>query len=288
MKLRKIIQHSNDGEKVAKLLKEHGLNTVCQSARCPNKHECYGNGTATFMILGENCTRTCSFCAVKNGIPSPPDLGESVKIATVAKEMELNYLVITSVTRDDLADGGAEHFVAVVDAVQKAGIKTEVLIPDFQGSQTSLRKIVDANPAVIAHNLETVPRLYAKIRPQADYQRSLELLKRVKEFNLEVKTKSGLMLGLGEEKDEVLASFRDMRDAQCEILTLGQYLQPTAKHHSVNRILAEEEFEEYKTIGEELGFKAVASAPFVRSSYKAGEIYALLTPDPGPKTVSRI
>ncbi len=273
MKLRKIIQHSNDGEKVAKLLKEHGLNTVCQSARCPNKYECYGNGTATFMILGENCTRACSFCAVKDGIPVPLDPGEPANIAAAATKMELDYLVITSVTRDDLADGGAEHFAAVVEALRQAGIKTEVLIPDLQGSQTSLRKIAGANPAVIAHNMETVPRLYAEIRPQADYQRSLKLLGKAKELNPKIKTKSGLMLGLGETQDEVLAVLRDVRDVECDILTLGQYLQPSKHHYPVKRTLDEEEFEEYKTIGGELGFKAVAAGSFVRSSYKAGEIY---------------
>jgi lipoic acid synthetase len=271
--LKKTIKLDGIAEQVNQFLVKRGINTVCQAARCPNKYECYAKGTATFLILGNNCTRNCSFCAVDNATPQPPDPEESEKIASTAKEMGLGYLVITSVTRDDLPDGGAAHFAKVITHTQEAGIKTEVLIPDFQGSEESLKLVTDSRPVVIAHNLETVPRLYPEIRSSADYPRSLKLLSDVKKSSPGLLTKSGLMLGLGENEEEILATLADLRKAQCDILTLGQYLQPRNDCHKVVREIPPEEFARYQEIGMTMGFKAVASAAFVRSSYRAADVY---------------
>ncbi len=274
--LRKLIKPSETADRIQALLQQHQLHTVCQSARCPNKHECYGAGTATFLILGDVCTRGCSFCSVTSGTPSPPDPDEPARLAAAADEMGLAYAVITSVTRDDLADGGAAHFAAVVKALRKARIQVELLIPDFAGSAEALKTVLASRPDVLGHNLETVPRLYADVRPGADYQRSLELLKRAKELSPAIKTKSGIMLGMGEEREEVLSVLRDMRYAKCDILTLGQYLQPTGDHHRVERELPPEEFEAYREAGLQMGFRAAAAGTFVRSSYRARETYEVL------------
>ena len=271
--MRKVIKPSRRTEDLASLVRRHGLNTVCQSARCPNKHECYAAGTATFLILGDTCSRDCAFCAVRAGTPAPADEGEAARVAAAATEMGLDYVVVTSVTRDDLADGGAAAFAAVTSALNETGVKVELLVPDFAGSVQSLNTVLASRPDVIGHNLETVPRLYPQVRPAADYTRSLELLRRVKEEAPAIITKSGLMLGMGEEEREVLAVLREMRDAKCNILTLGQYLQPTAQHHPVERELAEEEFASYRAEALALGFRAVAAGGFVRSSYRAVEMW---------------
>lgn len=258
------------------LLTRYQLYTVCQGALCPNQGECFGAGTATFLILGRTCTRNCTFCAIPSAqYPPAPDPEEPFRLAEAVRELKLNYVVITSVTRDDLEDGGAGHFAKTVATLKAEipNIKIEVLIPDFQGSMASLKKVLISGPDIINHNLETVPRLYPEVRPQADYQRSLNLLRVVKELDPAKITKSGLMLGLGESKEEILKVMQDLRTASCDLLTLGQYLQPSGKHHPVVRYIPPEEFVEYKNIGEEMGFKAVFSGPFVRSSFHAQEVF---------------
>ena len=253
------------------------LHTVCESARCPNRPGCFAEGTATFMVLGDVCTRNCTFCAVKKGEPLPPDSREPGHIVAAVKELGLGYVVVTSVTRDDLPDGGAAHFARVIKAIRDYddSIPVEVLIPDFKGSLSALRAVVDASPAVINHNVETVPRLYPGVRPRADYRRSIDLLRQAKMLNRGLVTKSGMMLGLGETREEVLAVMDNLREADCDLLTIGQYLQPSLKHHRVVRYVSPEEFEEYKVIGKEKGFASVVSAPLVRSSYHAAETYLL-------------
>lgn len=258
------------------LLGRYHLYTVCQGAFCPNQGECFAQGTATFLILGRICTRNCTFCAIPSTQnPPAPDPGEPFRLAEAVQELKLNYVVITSVTRDDLKDGGAAHFAQTVAILKERipNIKVEVLIPDFQGSMTSLKKVLDSGPDIINHNLETVPRLYPEVRPQADYQRSLNLLRAVKELDPSKITKSGIMLGLGEKREEIIEVMQNLREAYCDILTLGQYLQPSGKHHPVMRYIPPEEFAEFKIIGEEMGFKAAFSAPFVRSSFHAREIF---------------
>ncbi len=257
------------------LLGELRLNTVCQSAHCPNECECFASGTATFMILGDTCTRSCRFCAVDQGTPPPPDPDEPRRVAAAAARLGLRHVVVTSVTRDDLADGGSGHFAATIAAI-RAGCQAtvEVLIPDFRGSADSLRRVLAARPDVCNHNVETVPRLYPLVRPQAVYERSLELLCRVADYGHGILPKSGLMVGLGETHDEVAAVMRDLRAAGCEALTIGQYLRPSPEHLPVERFVPPEEFEAYHEEAEALGFSAVAAGPFVRSSYHAE---ALLT-----------
>ena len=257
-------------------LGRYGLNTVCQGALCPNQGECFGRGTATFLILGRTCTRNCTFCAIPSEErPPAPDPGEPERIAQAAAELGLKHVVITSVTRDDLSDGGAAHFAETVRALKKNGaqITVEVLIPDFQGSLAALETVVHSGPDIINHNLETVPRLYPEVRPQADYRRSVHLLQRVKEIDPGKITKSGLMLGLGEERQEVLQVMADLREVSCDLLTMGQYLQPSGRHHPVVRFIPPEEFEELQRRGEEMGFRGVFSAPLVRSSFHAAEIF---------------
>jgi len=251
------------------------LHTVCQSARCPNRPKCFAEGTATFMILGDICTRNCTFCAVSSGQPQAPDPEEPEHIVEAVKALDLRYVVITSVTRDDLPDGGASHFAQTIKAVQSydAKISVEVLIPDFRGSLSALQTVIDASPTVVNHNVETVPRLYPEVRPQANYQRSLELLKQAKMLNHRLVTKSGLMLGLGETRREVIEVMAKLRDTNCDLLTIGQYLQPSLRHHKVVRYVPPEEFEEYQNRGREMGFISVASAPLVRSSFHAAETY---------------
>jgi len=272
------------------LLQRYGLNTVCEGALCPNQGECFGQGTATFLILGRTCTRNCTFCAIPSEEhPPAPDPGEAERIAQAAVELGLKHVVITSVTRDDLGDGGASNFAQTVEALKKNNpqIIVEVLVPDFLGSLAALEIVVNSGPEIINHNLETIPRLYPEVRPQADYRRSIGLLKRVKEINSQKITKSGLMLGLGEEQEEVLQVMRDLREVSCDLLTLGQYLQPSGRHHPVIRYIPPEEFEELRKEGEEMGFKGVFSAPFVRSSFHAAEIFEkILSPQRTRRTLS--
>jgi lipoic acid synthetase len=263
-------------KKMRGLLQRFALNTVCEGALCPNQGECFGQGTATFLILGRTCTRNCTFCAIPSEEhPPAPDPGEPDRIAQAAAELGLTHVVITSVTRDDLEDGGSSHFAQTVKALKKHNpqIVVEVLIPDFQGSPTALEKVVESDPDIINHNLETVPRLYPEVRPQAMYSRSIDLLKMVKGFNPGKITKSGLMLGLGEEKEEVLQVMANLRSVSCDLLTLGQYLQPSGRHHPVVRYIPPEEFEELRREGEEMGFRGVFSAPLVRSSFHAAEVF---------------
>ncbi len=254
--------------KIRSLIDDYRIHTVCESAKCPNIGECFSKNTLTFMILGDVCTRNCRFCGVEKGTPLPPDPEEPERIAEAVKRLELDYVVITSVTRDDLPDGAASQFAAVITKLHP--LKVEVLIPDFLGSKEALKTVLDANPYVLNHNVETVSRLYAKIRPQANYNRSLNVLKTAK--NGELYTKSGLMVGLGETKDEVISVLRDLRSVECDIVTIGQYLPPSKAHLKVERYVLPEEFKEYREIGKKLGFLEVFSGPFVRSSYQAGEI----------------
>ena len=257
------------------LLSGLGLHTICQSALCPNIGKCFTSGTATFLILGDVCTRHCTFCAVKKGRPAPVDETEPEHLLEAVNNLKLTYVVITSVTRDDLPDGGANQFARTVTQLREnaADIIVEVLVPDFRGSRESIRTVVESGPQVINHNLETVPRLYPEVRPGADYARSLELLYTVKKLNSAIVTKSGLMLGLGEARNEIIEVMSDLREAECDLLTIGQYLQPSARHHPVFRFIPPGEFAEYETIGREMGFAGVASSPLVRSSYRAAELY---------------
>lgn len=259
-----------------RLLDGLSLHTICESAHCPNVGECFSRQTATFLILGNICTRRCTFCAVKKGHPLPLDEEEPQHLFEAVEKLNLSYIVITSVTRDDLVDGGASQFVKVINILHenRGDAIVEVLIPDFHGSAEALNAVVQAHPEVINHNVETVPRLYPDVRPGADYSRSLGLLFMVKNLNSEIITKSGLMLGLGETKEEVVEVMEDLREANCDLLTLGQYLQPSPKHHPVVRFISPEEFSQYRDIGKEMGFIEVAAAPLVRSSFKAAELYA--------------
>ena len=259
-------------KKLKEVLREQKLFTVCEEAACPNLGECFGKGTATFMIMGEICTRRCPFCDVGHGRPNPLDENEPQHLAETIKAMGLSYVVITSVDRDDLRDGGASHFVECIDKTRQLNPDTEVeiLVPDFRGRMdVALAIMHDSPPDVFNHNLETVPRLYKQCRPGSDYQWSLDLLKQFKQSHPEVKTKSGLMLGLGEKMDEVVEVMKDMRTHDVEMLTLGQYLQPSKHHLPVERYVTPEEFDELYDIGMGLGFTHVASGPMVRSSYHA-------------------
>ena len=273
--LKKRIPPVQEIMKVKSILEGTALHTVCEEARCPNLGECFSKGTATFLILGRICSRNCGFCAVEHGIPPLPDRREPENVAHAIKEMELQYAVITSVTRDDLPDGGASHYAEVIRAIRALGKKTkiEVLIPDFLGAPYALDRVLKERPDVLNHNVETVPRLYPVVRPQANYPRSLHLLKRSKEHSSEILTKSGFMLGMGEDRNEILNLMKDLREAECEFLTIGQYLQPRPDRLPVFRYIPPEEFEELRGIGEEMGFKAVASGPFVRSSFHASQMF---------------
>jgi lipoic acid synthetase len=253
------------------LVREQRLNTVCEGARCPNIGECWRAGTATFMILGDVCTRACKFCAVKTGLPPEYDIDEPRRIASAIKQLGLKYAVITSVDRDDLEDGGAFIFAEAIRLTREAcpGIRIEVLIPDFRGNLAALRTVVMAQPNVLAHNIETVPRLYPRARAGSRYRCSMDHLRNAKSFGISATTKSGLMLGLGESKVEILEVLNDLRDANVDILTLGQYLQPTKEHLPVERFYTPKEFAEYRDIAYFLGFRHVASGPLVRSSYHA-------------------
>ncbi len=257
-----------------RLLKKTGQETVCLQARCPNLNSCFKNRQLTFMILGGSCTRNCLFCAVPkaNGVKLEVDLAEPQRISRLVEDLGIQYAVITSVTRDDLADGGAEQFVRVIEEINP-GVLVEILIPDFMGQENSIRKAAESRAAVIAHNLETVKRLSRMLRPQADYRRSLNVLRSVKHYNPGTITKSSLMLGLGETREEVIEALADLRRAGCGILALGQYLAPSPAHYPVKEFIAPEQFDEYAGLAREIGFLAVASGPLVRSSYKAEELY---------------
>ncbi|HUI31221.1 MAG TPA: lipoyl synthase [Candidatus Acidoferrales bacterium] len=262
------------GENYAKLLhlmRGKGLHTVCEEARCPNLGECWGRGTATFMILGDICTRSCGFCAVKTGRPTELDTDEPHRVAEAVVSMKLRHVVITSVNRDELRDGGASVFAETIRQIRikEPRCRIEILIPDFKGEKLALDIVVDAAPDVLNHNVETVPRLYSTVRPQAKYERSLEVLKYFKEHRLT--TKSGMMVGIGEKPPEVINLMRDLRQSEVDILTIGQYLQPTKEHLPIDRYVTPDEFEMYKQTGLEMGFKYVESGPLVRSSYHADE-----------------
>ncbi|MBL1275873.1 MAG: lipoyl synthase [Ectothiorhodospiraceae bacterium] len=263
---------SVEAQRVKSLLREHKLHTVCEEAACPNLGECFSHGTATFMIMGDICTRRCPFCDVAHGRPNALDTDEPANLAKTLSILKLKYVVITSVDRDDLRDGGAGHFVDCIRAVRETSPQTkiEILVPDFRGRMDIALGIMEqAPPDVFNHNLENVPRLYKKIRPGADYQWSLTLLKRFKEMYPDIPTKSGLMLGLGETIDEVVEVLKDLRAHHCDMLTLGQYLQPSLNHLAVDRFVTPEEFDQLADVARELGFSNVASGPMVRSSYHA-------------------
>ena len=272
------VKNTKEREEVFELLERLSLHTVCEEAACPNLMECYGRRTATFMILGRNCTRNCTFCNVTKAIPTPVDESEPEHVAEAVEKLGLKHVVITSVTRDDLPDGGSGHFAKVINAIKNRtpNVITEVLIPDFKGDIDALKTVVDAHPHVINHNVETVPRLYNTVRPMAVYKRSLALLKRVKEMDDSIITKSGIMLGLAEREDEVISLFGDLLDNNCTAITIGQYLAPSKLHHPVMEYITPEQFNKYKEIALSMGFEFVASSPLVRSSYHADMIDSLV------------
>ena len=273
--LRKRFVFNASAKEVTKLLQGLTLHTVCQEAHCPNQLECFGNHTATFMILGDHCTRNCTFCAVAYGSQEPPDPDEPQRVAEAVSHLGLKYVVLTSVTRDDLPDGGAAQFASTIKSIQEIGneITVEVLVPDFQGSARALATVVTAEPAVLNHNVETVPRLYPAVRPQADYERSLQLLAEVKRLNPGTVSKSGFMVGLGEKREEVGNLMRDLRKVGCDLLTIGQYLRPSKDHHPVMEYIPPDIFQIYEVEARSLGFLGVASGPYVRSSYQAESLY---------------
>jgi len=256
---------------IKRLLRSSELHTVCEEANCPNIGECFSQRTATFLILGDVCTRGCRFCNVEKGVAQPLDFDEPERVAKAAKEMGLKHIVVTSVTRDDIPDGGASVYAMTISAIRKYNPEStiEVLIPDFKGSDDALNTVIRESPEVINHNIETVPRLYKTVRPGAVYERSLRLLKAVSESSFTITAKAGLMVGLGEQFLEIVKVMKDIRDSGCDILTIGQYLSPTRKHLLVQRYYHPDEFKELKTIGMELGFKYIESGPLVRSSYHA-------------------
>ena len=277
--LKKRLPRGGDYQRVTRLLSKANLHTVCQEANCPNMFECFSKNTSTFMILGDQCTRHCRFCNVTAQPALAVDPQEPENVAETVLELGLKYVVITSVTRDDLEDGGAGHFARVIRAVREAGeenglsIRVEVLIPDFQGAQAALQTVIDARPDVINHNIETVQDLYPRVRPEAGYGRSLALIRRVKESGAGIPTKSGIMVGLGETRDQLVRTMEDLHDHGCDILTIGQYLQPTRDHLEVEKYYPPEEFEELEGLARKIGFSQVASGPFVRSSYQAEELF---------------
>jgi lipoic acid synthetase len=266
-------------DKVRAMLRKDGLHTVCQEAKCPNMWECFAQQTATFLILGSRCTRNCRFCSVDPGPLEAPDPDEPVRVAEVARQMSLKYVVVTSVTRDDLPDGGSGLFARTIVEIRKKipDACVEILIPDFQGSAQALKTVLRAKPDVLSHNIETVPRLYPMVRPGARYRRSLELIGRVRTLGFSMPTKSGLMLGLGEEAAEIKSVLHDLLRVDCRMLTIGQYLQPAKKHLAVKRYIPPAEFEKWRDIALEMGFSEVASGPFVRSSYRAKELFKAVT-----------
>ncbi|MBI4978281.1 MAG: lipoyl synthase [Spirochaetes bacterium] len=270
---------SEKRETIAATLRSLSLHTVCEEANCPNMVECFGKGTATFMILGSHCTRTCRFCAVDKSVPDSVNASEADDVVKAIAAFKLRYVVITSVTRDDIPDGGASHYVSVLKAIRAFDetIPVEVLIPDFGGNISSIIAVADVHPAVLNHNIETISRLYPAIRPQADYQRSLELLALVKRYSPALVTKSGIMVGLGETEAEVHETLRDIRSTGCDCVTIGQYLAPSVKHAPVVSYVTPEAFDAYRTFALSIGFSGVASGPLVRSSYKAHTVYSATT-----------
>ncbi len=273
--LRRKLPTGPEYEQVRKLIGSSGLATVCQEAQCPNQFECFSRGTATFMILGDKCTRNCRFCAVEHLPSTLPDPEEPRRVAEAITTLGLRYAVITSVTRDDLADGGASGFANTIRAIHEVRreILVEVLIPDLQGNWQALGEILAAAPHVLNHNIETVPRLYRTVRPQAVYQRSLDLLKEAKRLRPEIPTKSGVMLGLGETEDELMETLGDVRRSGCDLLSMGQYLQPSKNHLAVEKFVPPETFERYRVMALAMGFSGVASGPSVRSSFEAEVLY---------------
>ncbi len=274
--LRKRLPTGPAYESVRAMIKNGSLHTVCQEAKCPNQWECFSHKTATFLILGDRCTRTCRFCAIAHGPRGTLDAQEPERVAKAAAELDLRYVVVTSVTRDDLADGGAPVFAETINALRRRikAVKIEVLIPDFAGSRSALETVLSAKPDVLNHNLETVPRLYPVVRPEAIYSRSLKLLKDTARITPTIPTKSGLMLGLGETDDEIERTLSDLLTVGCKMLTLGQYLQPTRAHLPVEKYVEPEHFDRWKQVALNAGFEQVASGPFVRSSYQAHSLYS--------------
>jgi lipoyl synthase len=263
----------SDLHEVKRVMRSRDLHTVCEEARCPNRGECFSRGTATFLLLGDICTRACGFCDIANGRPLPVDPFEPSRVAAAAREMDLRYVVVTSVDRDDLRDGGAGHFAATIAEIRKISPApgVEVLTPDFRGRMESVRTVVEAGPDVFNHNVETVPRLYARARRGAKLERSLAVLSAVKDFAPEMTTKSGLMLGLGEKEPEVLDLLSALRAARVDIVTIGQYLRPSRENLPVEEYVRPEVFDRYREAGEGMGFRHVFAGPFVRSSYRAEE-----------------
>ncbi len=275
------------------LMRSQALHTVCEEAHCPNIGECWDRGTATFMILGDICTRRCHYCAVTTGRPLGIDLQEPSRLADTVKAMGLRYCVITSVNRDDLADGGAFIFASCIKKIRSLvpGCRVEVLIPDFAGSWPALKKVIDVRPDVLNHNIESPKRVFPRVRPKGDYRLSLDLLAQAKELDPDTVTKSGIIVGMGETTEELVETMEDLRGVDCDLLTIGQYLRPSAKHLPVDRFYTPSEFDELGAIGRKLGFKHVASGPLVRSSYHADEqhdaAYAGSAPAAGPELPSR-
>lgn len=260
---------------VRHILKHNCLNTVCEAARCPNKSECYAKNTATFLVMGNNCTRNCRFCNISCSQPEPLNELEPQKIADAVQKLGLSYVVITSVTRDDLPDGGAKHFASVINEVRmlSPNAKIEVLTPDFQGKKESIDTVIKATPDVFNHNIETVPSLYKKARPQASYQRSLDFLDYIKQSS-NILTKTGLMVGLGETKEELIQTFEDLAKIKCDIVTVGQYIAPTKEHLEVARFYEPHEYDELAKIAQKIGIKHTFFSPLTRSSYKAYEVFS--------------
>lgn len=288
--LKRPIHAGSSYQQVQNIIRRNRLHTVCQEAQCPNRGECFSRKTATFLILGSRCSRNCRFCAVDHGPSGSPDPDEPVRVAEAVAKLDLEYAVITSVTRDDLPDGGSSAFSATINAIRKKspGIFIEVLIPDFQGQRNPLKAVLEAGPDVLNHNIETVARLYSMVRPEAEYHRSLNLLSGCREMHPALPLKSGLMLGLGETPNEIIQTFGDLYDNGCRILTLGQYLQPTKSHLPVVRFLPPSEFEALRRSALDIGFKQVASGPFVRSSYNAKHLFGGLAKKPDGATHEEI
>jgi len=272
MKIKKPVPGSMN--RMEKLIKNKNLHTVCHEANCPNRSECFEKRSVTFMILGKNCTRNCQFCNVTHKDAMPVDQNEPQNIADAVADLGIRHIVITSVTRDDLEDGGAGQFAEVIKAIRALNqkISIEVLIPDFQGSEEALNKVIKAKPDVIGHNMETVPSLYMDVRPDAKYNQSLDVINHVKKMDSKIYTKSSIMVGIGETYDEVIKVMEDLRKSDCDIITIGQYLQPSKDHMAVTHYVEPKTFEEYEVKAKELGFKAAACGPFVRSSYNALEV----------------
>ena len=277
--LRKPVRNVEADHELKKMLRTRGLHTVCEEARCPNRNDCFARGAATFMILGDVCSRSCGFCSVKTGrgLPMEQLNGEPDQVAEAAAQLNLSYVVITSVNRDELPDGGAEHFANTIHAVRRRlpAAKIEVLTPDFKGDRRALHIVLDAAPDTFNHNVETVPRLYHRVRPQADYQQSLEVLQEARRHAPAALTKSGFMVGLGEHRDEVKRLLEDLRAYLVDVVTIGQYLQPTRSHLPVEEYVHPDVFDEYKEFGEHLGFRAVFSGPLVRSSFMAEMVHEI-------------